>query len=349
VFWKVESAKVGEPLPRRHDGLPDYFAYDPANLVQAGELLATLPPESGALAAQLDNVLVAGPGVRLSADRQRYLANVDGFAELIASEITVVPFECIPGDLPAGDYEFKAGCIVLGNVRAANIRVAGPLAVGGTIAGGSIRAGNTVYVGRAARAKILAAGSVYVVGTLLHCEVNSRKKLIALDSASMVGGSLVAAEGVIAIDLGSPDGVPTRVTVGLDRYTNFHLDELESEIRACEANVSLIAQALRPLTAAGAGPIPESKRQLVQRLTTQRDQLEQRARELHNKKRNLIMGLKMKIDGIVTVAGTVYPGVTVTIHDAATALTDMYQNVAFVEEPKRKVVEVQPLAKLQAA
>lgn len=349
MFWRVESPKVGQPLPRRPDGLPDYLAYDPVNLVQAGELLATLPPEAGTVAAQRSGGLVAGSGVRLSADRQRYVANVDGFAEIVGNEISVAPFECIPGDLPPGDHEFKAGCIIFGNVRAANIKSSGPLAVRGSVAGGAIRSTSVVHVSRTARAKILAAGNVYVFGTLLHCDVNTRKKLIALDGAPLVGGMLIAAEGISAVDLGAATGETTRVLVGQDRYSSFHLDELEEEIRACAANVSLIAQALRPLTAAGAGPLPEAKRQLVQKLTTQRNQLENRARELHDKKRNLIMGLKMRIEAVVSVAGTAYPGVVVAIHDAVISLTDLYQNVTFVEEPRRKIVEVQPLAKLQAA
>lgn len=363
VLWKVDVEALSLPLPSLSNGLPDYFALEPERRVQAGQLLAsrTLPhpgTPGKSLTGPLRSVpqhggrdvsLLIGGGVRASEDGQCYFAAVDGFAVYQGGRLSVLPLQRVEDDLPPGEHRFPGGLVLLGGLRGASVRAQDVVAVRGTTAGAVIRTHGDVVLTRAARSKVFTEGNVYVLGTLLHCEVNTSRKIIALESATLIGGTLTATEGVEAVDLGAPDSTETRVTVGIDRLSACRLTELEEEIAACELNVQKIGQALRPLTIAASEALPAQKRQLVQTLLEQRRGLEARVRELHSERRLRMMSAKARITGTVTVTGTVHPGVWITIRTAETLVESPQQGVVFAESDRGRRVAMTPLTSIQAA
>src|SRR5262249_46133737 len=148
-----------------------------------------------------------------SEDKQSLHATTDGFVELRADRITVHPIARIAGNLPTGDHTFTGGILILGDVKGGSITANEAVAIRGVVAGATIRTRGDVILTRAARTNVQSEGNVYVLGTLLHCEINTRKKLIALDGASMIGGTLIATEGVEAAELGNGDFTETHVRV----------------------------------------------------------------------------------------------------------------------------------------
>jgi len=363
IIWKVDQEVLSRSFVRRPDGLVDYFALDTVRMVRAGQHLASvIPPRPGTpgktLTAPLRSVpqnvgkeadIQAGRGVRVSEDGLHFYAAFDGFAEFRRGRICVLPLQRIEDDLPPGEYRYSGGAVILGGVKGASVQAQDVVAVRGTTAGAIIRTHADVYITRAARSKILTEGNVYVLEKLLHCEVNTRRKIIALDGASLIGGHLTATEGVEAADLGSPDFTETRVTVGVDRLSAVRLQELEEEIAACELNVQKIGQALRPLTTVSTEALPEQKKQLVQTLLEQRRGLEAHIRELHSERRLRMMSAKARLTGTIAVSGTVYPGVWLTIHTAEMLVENPLERVVFAEAERGRRVGVTPLSEAQAA
>jgi uncharacterized protein (DUF342 family) len=362
LIWKVDTGLITSPLPRRPDGLPDYFAYDPAQRVQAGQILASIiPPQSGTPGKTpapplreipqgkgKDIALRNGPGVRLSDDSLHYLAACDGFVELRGNCLSVHALKRITEDIGSGTHEFGSGLIALGRVQSGTLRAQGLVAIRGAVAGATVRARGDVFLTRAARARIITEGNVYVFGTLLHCEVITPRRLIALDGATMSGGNLVATEGVEAVELGAPDFTETRVEAGVERFSQCRLGEVEKEIATGRLNVQKISQALRPLSVLSSEPLPEQKKKLLQTLVEQRRMLEKYVSDLHNEQRALMMRSKSRFAGSVTVSGTVHPGVAIALRSAAMLVERPQQNVRFEEDASGRSVVVHSLSNLQA-
>lgn len=359
IMWKVDLPTISQPLVTRPEGIPDYFALNPARMVKAGQLLAEIiPARPGTPGKTLttlqpvranagkDTTLKAGEGVRVSEDKLHFFAACDGFAVYQRDCLSVLALHWFKGDLPMGDHMFPGGAVILGSVRGGRVEASGPVAIQGSVAGATIRTHGDVHLVRAARTRVITEGNVYVYGTLLHCEVNARKKLIGLAEASIVGGYHSATEGVQARSLGSPDMTQTQVLVGVDRMSSQRLEEVEKEITTCEANINRIGQALRPLTSLTGDPLPPQKKQLIHTLVEQRQGLENHVRELYNEKRNLMMSAKVQFAAIVAVTGKVYPGVTVTIQNAATLVEETRERVVFRGGPGGKSVRIEEIAAL---
>lgn len=363
ILWKVDTEIVSQPMALRPDGLPDYFALDTRRKVKAGQLLASiLPAHSGTpgttLTAPLQTVpphfgkdfpLTAGPGVRVSDDRLQFFAAVDGFAEHYRDRISVLALHQVEGSLETDAHVFTGGVVILGDLKGGSVKADGIVAVRGTIIGATIRAHGDVYVGRAAGSKIITEGNVFVLNALRRCEISTRKKVVALDGAGIVGGSLVAGEGVEAANLGAPDFTETRICVGVDELSNYRLQEVEEEIAACELNVQKIGQALRPLTSLTTEKLPPEKRQLVETLLEQRRRLEARVGELYNEKRLLMLNAKTRFEGAVIVSKTVHPGVYIAIHHAQTLVESPLESVRFVEDENGKSIRCEPFQQAKAA
>jgi uncharacterized protein (DUF342 family) len=363
IVWKVDVEKLSRPLPKRPDGLLDYFALEEERLVVAGQPLATIiPARPGApgrtLTAPLrevfpnpvqEAVLIAESGVRVSEDRLNYFAAVEGFAEIHGCHLYVHAYKKINGGLPPSEYRFSGGVIVMGDLKAAHLRAQGTVAVQGAVAGGEIRAREDVFLTRAARARVIAEGNVYVQGLLLHCDVICRKKIIALEEAAIIGGQLYAMEGIVAVTLGSPDQKPTQAQVGVDHLCQIRMKEVEEEITDCEAKIGKIAQALRPLQTGSADLMPAAKRQMVQQLVEQRRALEAHVGQLHSEKRTLLLGAKSRAEAQITVTGTVYPGVSLAIHNAMQTVRAPYKRVVFVADKNGHDLIPHPLPERCAA
>jgi len=356
IMWKVDFPTISQPLPIRPEGILDYFALDPARRVKAGQLLAEIIPARPGIPGKTlttlqpvraydgkEITLKAGEGVRVAEDKLSFYAGYDGFAVYQRDHLCVLALHWYEGDLPLGDHTFPGGVVILGSVRGGYIEASGPVAIQGSAAGVTIRTHADVHLVRAARTKVMTEGNVYVYGTLLHCEINARQKLIGLAGASIVGGSHSATGGVRACSLGSPDMSQTQVLVGVDRLSSQRVAEVEKEIGLCEANIQRIGKALRPLTGLTTDSLPMQKKQLIHTLVEQRQRLEERVRALYNEKRNLMMNAKAQIAATVIVTGKVYPGVTVTIQNAATLVEETRERVLFRLGPGGKSICIEEI------
>jgi uncharacterized protein (DUF342 family) len=363
IQWVIDGDAASRPLPVGDAQSPDYFSVPDVRVVESGQLLATVKPgkpgsPGKTITAPFRMIPVAAPReipygagnfVRYVAETQQYVSTTAGIVEVRDDQIFVHPFEWVEGNLNNVQREFESGVVILGDVTACTIHASGPVAIRGTVAGCMIRSKGDVVVSRCARTTIVADGDVFVLGKLLHSQVITPKRFSSAHDSIVMGGTISATLGVLAFDLGSTDGTEMLVSVALDRFSPVRQREVEMEIARFDDNVQKIARALRPLLGAKQDAVPEHKRELVQTLVAQRRRLEDRVRELHHEKRNLLLASKSRVEAEVSVAGTIYRGVTVQLDGASSTIGDTMRAVRFSLDPFREAVLAEPIERARAA
>lgn len=363
IQWTIDVEAASGPLPVGEAQSPDYFSVPEERLVKSGQLLATVKPgKPGSpgktitapfrmipVAAPREIPYVAGNGVRFIAETQQYVSTTAGIVEVKDDQILVQAIEWIEGNLNSIQREFESGVVILGDVTATTIHASGPVAIRGTVAGCMIRSKGDVVVSRCARTTIVADGDVFVLGKLLHSQVITPKRFASAPDTIVMGGTISATLGVQASDLGSAEGSETFVSVAVDRFSPVRQREVEMEIARFDESIQKIARALRPLIGAKQDAVPEHKRELVQTLVAQRKHLEERVRELHHEKRNLLLASKSRVEAQVSVAGTIYRGVTLQLDGASSTVGDTMRAVRFSLDPFREEVLVEPIERALAA
>ncbi len=360
VNYRLPQEVLSKPLPKRADGsgLPDWFALDPAKMVKADDELASIVPAQPGVPGKTLTwpiqaiapkpgkpcMLNAGQNVRVSDDGLRLYAAHDGYVCLQGEQLVVHALQLVESNVVGGAHSFATSAILLGNLQQAQVRVGGMMAVKGVAVGCQIRVHGDLYLRYAENCTCVVTGNVYVLQGVKNCQINARKKIIALGTAQIVGGKVCATEGINAISLGASDFTATEVEVGVDLLSDLRGQEIQEEMTQCEANISRISQALKPFAALAVhDTLSEDKRQLLQKLQAQKRSQESRIKELHNERRALSIAAKEKISAAVTVAETVYPGVWIGIHAAAMQVESPLQGVRFVEAAGGKAVQTEPL------
>lgn len=363
IVWKVDEAIVSHPLPRRADGLPDYFAYRSCHLVTAGQPLAmVIPGQSGLPGRTLTPPylqipqkpgrsmnLTIGEGIRQSDDHLQYFAAVDGFLEHRSDHLTVTAFAWMDEDIVSVKREFFSGVLCQGSIHDSEIHAQGTVAVHGMVAATSLRSHSDIYIHRAEDSRLVADGNIFVLGALINCEVLAQGKVISLDGSAIIGGKITACQGVEARNIGTEDFATTQIVIASDEYSAMRLNELQEEMKAREATVQKISGALKPLLNTTDQRLQEQKNRLVQTLVEQRRELEARLRALHNQKRALMMLAKESGEVSVNVAGTIYPGVQIFTSRASMLVEFPQTQVSFLEATDGRSVLMRPLRALRAA
>lgn len=362
VTYTLPMEEITKPLPKRADNpaLPDWFALSATKLVKAGaELASIIPPQPGTpgktLTWPIQSIppkagkpagLTAGAGVRFSEDGMHLCADQDGYVCLNGEQMVVHALRQIEENTTGGQHVFPAGAVFAGNLQKAEVTAGAFIAVKGVAMGCRLRAHGDVFLRYAENCSIIASGTVYVAEGLKNCEVNTRQKLVAFESAQISGGVVAATEGVSATSLGTPNFTITEVEVAVDRYSDYRNQEITQELSACEANITRITQALKPFSSMAVHEgLTDDKRQLLQRLQHQKQSQEVRIKDLYNERRSLTMAAKQKVTAAIVVTGTTHPGVMIRIRDAAMQVETPMEAVRFVEGAGSRSVQLESLEK----
>ncbi len=365
VRFHLSPDALNRPLPRRKGGsLPDWFAFDPAQMVTAGQEIATIVPAQPGIPGKtltwpLQPIparpgkpasIGVGQNVQISDNGLSLCALHDGIAYLQNATLMVYALRRVTAPITGGEHAFPMGATLLAGACGARITAGDFAAIQGLAQTTTIRAFGDVFLEQAANCEIVAAGDVYVTGGLTNCLINTRRKVIALDAAVIVGGTICAAGGVEAVTLGAADFTATEVQTGVDRYFEVRQREIQEEMAACEANIVRISQTLKPFAALAVHDnLPDDKRVLLQKLQAQKRTQETRLRELHSERRTQAILAKEKLTAVVTVADTVHPGVWIGVGQAATQVESPMQAMRFSEAKVGKSVIAEPLTRARAA
>jgi uncharacterized protein (DUF342 family) len=329
VVWRIDTKQASKPIPTRPDGNVDYFALDSLLFVRAGQVLATVvrptpgtpgktltaPFEFSRQAPGREPDVFAGNGVKLTHDKLRFVAEVDGYVELRGNRLTVHAMARIDGNLVGDDHFFNGGLVVFGDVNGATVTAHGPIAVRGSVTWATLRSHSSVRLINGDRSQITADEDVFVHGTLKVCRAVTPKRIVGEQGSVLLGGEYFAAGGIDAWEVGGPDWPETELRLGGEVYTAFRIREIEAEIKLSETNILRIGAALKPLTSITAESISEAKRTMIQTLLDQKRELEQRVRDLLAGRRTQQM-MHYPRDKEIR-ANKVYPGVKLYLHEAS--------------------------------
>lgn len=311
-------------------------------LVRAGDMLArVLPPTEGQSGIDvngrtlvppsgraIDIRRLLGDGVRVGgADGDAVEAAVDGLYHRDATgRVHVHPLLevdgdvdrdidspqplLIHGDIGDGMRVKSAGdIIVLGSIGDARVSARGCLLVRGAIRPGRqrVKTHANLLAGRIV-GRLVKADNVAVLGAIRDAEILASGLVAALE---VVGGSVVAAEGLRCELLGAPLGGAVRVEVGRDPLHELHT----ARAREALPVLSRKAASLRMACNQGARdldehPLDDDADGRADRLRQLIDEYRQTIRDLAEV-RQVLNQLRMPIDAAIVVTDTARPGVTV--------------------------------------
>ncbi len=314
--------------------------------VRTGQLLVTrTPPDPGE-----DGMTVTGKvrppkpgknmpmpgGKNVTVDDEKLFMSAarSGMVQFSNNTVSVSDVFTVKGDcdMGVGNIEFDGHVQIEGGViQTITIRATGNITVGGTVESAVLQAGGDVVLRggvRGARSGYVSAGGNVTArfiercrvqaggwiqaGYIVHSELEAGSMITVRGKvASVVGGSIIAGEGITVGYLGSTAGTATEVSVGItpdtrNRLAGMHLDmmELMKELDKLGKMKIYLEKA---------GDLDESKlnmyESVIDSILHYNDLLTQRA-DLYNQ---INAKVENSIYGKVNVVNTVYPGVKITI------------------------------------
>jgi len=248
------------------DGRVDFRESSIIQQVEAGQLLAVktppLPGESGITVTGapisgkigMDVPLLRGTGTRFEdPDKLRLVAEISGSAKLRGNgEVEVSERHVIDGDVDfeTGNIRFNGTVIIKGNVLSGfEVVATGDVEVNGIIEDATIHCGGNLLVrgGFIGQGKGIARvfgethikflenqtvhgnGDVYIAEEIIHAHVISGGKvLVKFGKGAVIGGTIVAREGVQAKIIGNIHYIHTKVRAGIDPGLDEHIKKLDT-------------------------------------------------------------------------------------------------------------------------
>lgn len=354
-----------KPKPKiMEDGTVNFKQLDMFKLCNRGDVLVTTVPSKDGQdgvdvygnvvpAQKMKNAIAIprGKGTVLSPDGMHLIADVSGQLVLKEGKVSVSPQLEIPGnvDNSTGNVDFNGQVTIRGNVVSGfTVKAVGNIEVFGVCEAaklvsteGNIVLGNGIQ--GADKGELSAAGditakfiesckSVVAGGNVITDSI--RKSNIKCDGSVMVvgkngllvGGSLVAAEKLVATTIGSPMGTITDIEVGgspkeLNKQKDLiaEFNKLKDEYEKCDKGVETLNIMRKRDQLA-----PEKKALLMKMVNLKmvlRDKMAKMQEEIDSVNRDLAVNV-----GTVSVKNVIRPGVRITIGNAQMTIRDELSN-----------------------
>ena len=341
------------------------------NVVEGQVLAKKVPAEKGTSGRTITGKLIpakdgrdisigVGKNVELEEDEMSARATINGQVILTADKINVEPIYVVQGDvnLKSGGNVIFLGTVyvkgsvddgfkvkasgnieVLGNVGKAELDAEGDIIVHQGIAGktgGRIQSGKSVWAKFIENARVEAGEFVVASDGIINTHVIANKKVVCQGKrATIVGGSLKAAEEIHAKTLGSVAGSETILEVGYDPRTKEKLARLEERIQGFDANLEEINLNVRTLEnfKKAKKELPEDKAAFLEELLAKREETAIEKEQLLEEVRKIQEYLSsLKIRGRVSASSKVFPGVRIFIKDAFLEVRNEFNAVTFINE-----------------
>ncbi len=325
TIWLVSEAQLAAARRTRQGWAPLYLELDENLILSADAPIADIiPSQTGTPGKTVDkdfqivhqvegrpSTLTAGDGVYTSADGLHFYASKGGLLQLIGDSVHVHAISWINTVLEQGAHHYPGNVVLRSDMRrGGSIRAHGFLAASGDLGGVTVRANGDVLITRAARCRIVAEGNVFITGSLLHCHVHARGKLIGGPDAVIKGGSCSATAGIEADSLGSSDGTPSTAVVIVDALCEYRHTEIEAELQECRIQLESLSSSLRYIKPTRQAGGATARNEVVLKLYEQRKRLEERLTELRSEKRHLLVGANTCQSAKIVLRKAAYPGVT---------------------------------------
>lgn len=310
-----------------------------------------------------DISLNPGDNVILSDDKNKLIAALNG--QVLCSEtgkVSVAPVFVVSGDVnikTGGNIDFIGSVVVRGSVEDSfsikatknieihgsvgkcNIESDGDISVSNGISGkegeGSIFCRGALYSKFIQNTKVFSVGDVIVRDYIINANVDSNASVICLDGkkATITGGHIRASKSVVAKTLGSVSGTETIIEVGFEPEKRARYQELQKLIEDANKEISEISLNLTTFD-----KNPNAKANLsadklanLKNMRAKRIELNQQLNQYSEEYEKIKDYLEnIKNEGVVSVAGVVYPGVRINISGAELKIKNETKWVTYYKE-----------------
>lgn len=319
----------------------------------------------------------AGANVRVQEEGEivQFFANIAGRVIFSKNRLSVQPSYVAQGDVDyrTGNINFAGDVEVAGTVRtgfsvraSGSVTIAGSVEIGAQVEAGedlvvshgivgqttAVKAGGDLLARFIANARAEAGGDI-IVGSYVHnaavsagghIRVHGRGRL-RRNTSAVVGGSLLAVEGIRVASAGSTFGSQTRLIAGVDPRDIERLQKIKAGVAFCDTNSVRILRTLR-VTAL----TPESLRQAIQsappskrgvymllvsklqELARHRRKFLEEQEQIQQRQAELLHRALVRVDGIA------YPGVRVEIGEVASPVLTTLEGVSFRLDAKERKI-----------
>lgn len=350
----------------RPDGSVDYWSIHTVEMVEKDQLIATYhEPIAGSngftvkgrpLTGKRGRPLppLSGQGFSRSADGQSYTSNFTGKIEMKNDRIMISSVYEVPGnvDLQTGNINFRGDVLIHGNVTSgASIKATGNITIDGTAEGCILEAGKDIILRGGMiggeKALIKAKGNIMAkfieyskVEAEGYIEASSamNSTLVSYDrvffsgrNATVIGGSIYGCAGIEATSFGNSSELKTEIFAGVHkkilqrvRFLDSCINESTSLIEKINAGIKQFDDMARERNI--------DVRNDERRIALLRTRITKQAEiSSYNEELTRLKGIVERSQGAkVTVVGTVYPGVEVSINEARTKVRNQFKSVEFV-------------------
>jgi len=290
-----------------------------------------------------------GKGTVLSPDGLHLLADVSGQLVLHDGKINISPHMTLEKvDNSTGNIEFNGQVTIRGNVGSGfTVKAVGNIEVFGVCEAatlisteGSIVLGNGV---QGSEKGVLEAAQDITAKFIESCKVTAggnitadsiRTSYVKCDGAvsvagkngSLVGGSLVAGEKLVARTIGSPMGTLTEVEVGgspkdltKQKDLTAELDKMKAEYEKCEKAVATLT------TLKERNQLPDDKKSMLVKMINMKMVYRDKMTKMQDEIDKLTRSMAVSV-GTVSASNVIRPGVRITIGNAQMTIRDELSN-----------------------
>lgn len=301
---------------------------------------------------------IHGKDVKLPAGKNTIIENnlliatIDGHVSYSSTKIDVNPIlEIKEVDTSIGNVKSVASIKVTGNVKSGfTVESNGDIEILGVVEASTIIANGNVIIHRGVqgngKAKIISGGNISS-RYLQSCDVeaqgnifseaiiysnvkcNSSVKLLG-PKGQIIGSKVIAANEIIAVNVGSKMSNQTELQVGILPQTRLKISEITAKIEQNNISINKIEKIINYL--GKFNNLPDDKRELYIRAKASLNELKNKNQELALELGRLNREIKNSNYGIIKISGIVFPGTKIVIDDAILNVKEPIKYSMFVRE-----------------
>lgn len=297
-----------------------------------------------------------GKNIVESPDGLQLIAEEDGQVKLVDDKVSVLQVFEVAGnvDNATGNISFNGRVIVKGNVATGfKIECDGDIEVSGVVEGATLIAEGNIILHKGIQGnhsgKLIskqdivarymencyakAAGNI-LADAVMHCNLESKNKIIVSGKRGLIVGGVVRANSEIAAKyIGSTMATSTKIEVGIDPELKERHDQLKGEMDLLYKNKENVMKAVELLTKMSKmGPLPPDKEQILTKSISTNEYLEEKIEKINDELVNIKYILQNLSEGKINVSATVYPGVKLFIGNSMYFVRDQIQCSTFIRE-----------------
>ena len=355
LTWYIDLAEASKPRINA-DGSVDFKDLKRIEIVKKGqELVSQMPVKTEryikTVTGEKRNLeesyleVIKGDHIHISSDGLTLIADIDGCAFWKSGKLTVDNIYHIPGDISfaTGNIDFIGTVLIDGDVRSGfRVKATGSIYINGSVEAAEIYSENGDIVIRSGilgknRAKIRAGGNVncrYIQDTTIvakkdvvveHYAFNSGisagGRIFLIQNEGLIrGGKAFADKGMKAVEVGSPQAIPTNVGIRSTEYIQGDLKRVELEKIAQQLSeklslkikkvefLKLLEKRLKTLSKEKQASLSESIKE-IEKIEKELKQIEEHKKEILEKY------YQLQRQKAINVLETLHRGVTISIGD----------------------------------